>query len=116
LIPTRSSDNADIPNIVDLLKGWITQAQKAEYQIVRQMSQWFLDQINLLKKNVKEVQDEIIDRYEARLDKAHQEVEIDYERKKNVWEPIYRQSLGLRSEFVALPQILEKKEGLSSRT
>ena len=78
----RSSDNADIPKIATLMHGWITQAKKAESQIVREMSTWFLDQIDLLKKNVKETQDEIIDRYQSRLDKAYQEVEVDYERQK----------------------------------
>ena len=102
---TRSSDNADIPKVVTLLEGWIIQAKEAESQIVRQTSKWFLDQINLLKKNVKETQDEILDRYQTRLDKANQEIEIDYERKKNVWEPVYRQALNLSSEFAALGKI-----------
>lgn len=103
---TRSSDNANIPKIVTLLEGWISQAKEAESQIVHQTAKWFLDQVNLLKKNVKETQDEVIDRYQSRLDKANQEIEIDYERQKNIWEPIYRQSLNLSAEFSALDKVL----------
>ena len=103
---TRSSDNANIPSVVDLLIGWINQTKKTESEIVRQISKWFLEEINLLKKNVKETQDQIIDRYQDRLDRAYQEVEIDYERKKNVWEPVYHQALNLSSEFATLGKIL----------
>ena len=99
---TRSSDNANIPSVVDLLQGWIEQAKEPKSQIVHEICKWFLDQINLLKKNVKEVQSEIVDRYQSRLDKANQEIEIDYERQKNVWEPIHHHAINLSSEFGAL--------------
>jgi hypothetical protein len=99
---TRSSDNANIPSVVDLLQGWIEQAKEPKSQIVHEICKWFLDQINLLKKNVKEVQSEIVDRYQSRLDKANQEIKIDYERQKNVWEPIHHHAINLSSEFGAL--------------
>ena len=51
---------------------------------------------------MKEVQSEIVDRYQSRLDKANQEIKIDYERQKNVWEPIHHHAINLSSEFGAL--------------
>lgn len=98
----RSSNNATIPSVVNLLKSWILQAKDAEGKIVAQTLSWLLEQISILKKNIHDVQNEIIDRYQTRLEKAHQEITMDYERKKNIWEPLYHQALLLENEFSSL--------------
>jgi GTPase Era involved in 16S rRNA processing len=106
---TRSSDNAKVPNVEDLLTGWIIQAKKEEPEIVNQISTWLLEQIDCLKQNVGQVQSHIIDRYQARLDRANQEVTLDYERQKNVWEPIQKKALSLAEEFSDLGESLKKE-------
>ncbi|NEO57606.1 MAG: GTPase [Okeania sp. SIO3B5] len=106
---TRSSDNAEIPSVENLLEGWIIQSKQAEVENVKQIAHWLLDQIDCLKKNVSQVQSDIIDRYQSRLDKARQEVTIDYEKEKNIWEPMKQKAQKLAEEFYSLAKILSKE-------
>ena len=105
----RSSENATIPKVEDLLEGWAMQAKKEEPEIVNQIANWLLDQIDCLRQNVSQSQEHIIDRYQVRLDKANQEITLDYERKRNVWEPLHNQSMTLASEFSDLGKILREE-------
>ncbi|WP_417033415.1 dynamin family protein [Dolichospermum circinale] len=47
---TRSSDNAQVPSVEDLLTGWIIQSQGEQIKIVNQIARWLLEQIDVLKK------------------------------------------------------------------
>ncbi len=96
---TRSSDNAKLPSIEDLLTSWIIQAKGQESERVNQVASWLLEQINYLKKNVDTIQNNIIDRYQERLDIAHQEITIDYEQQRSIWIPIQQKAKDLREEF-----------------
>ncbi len=106
---TRSSDNAEIPSIENLLDGWLDQSKVAESEIVNKIATWLLEQIDCLKKNVDKIQNDIIDRYQARLDKANQEITLDYEKQRNIWEPMQKKSQVLAEEFYSLGSFL--KEG-----
>lgn len=106
---TRLSENATLPSIEVLLTGWSIQAQKEEPEIVNQIANWLLEQIDCLRQNVDQVQSHIIDRYQARLDKANQEITLDYERDKNVWEPIQHKALSLAEEFSSLGKSLKEE-------
>ncbi|MEI3649002.1 MAG: dynamin family protein [Dolichospermum lemmermannii FEM_B0920] len=99
---TRSSDNAEIPSVEDLLTGWIIQSQEEEIKIVNQIAGWLLEQIDFLKKNVDNIQNDIIDRYQERLDRANQEITIDYEKQRNVWLPMQEKAQDLAEEFSGL--------------
>lgn len=98
----RTSLNADIPKVSILLETWLHQAKKAELNIASQILDWFIKQIDFLKKNVSTVQDEVFDRYQNRLDQAKQNISIDHEKEKNIWEPIHRKALHLKQEFSTL--------------
>lgn len=104
---TRSSNNATIPKVEDLFAGWKIQSKKAEIEIVNQVADWFLKEINGLKKNVGKVQNDIIDRYQERLDKANQEITLDYEKQKSVWQPMQQKAQYLSEEFSGLGTILQ---------
>ena len=106
---TRSSENATIPSVEDLLTGWILQAKKEEPEIVNQIANWLLEQIDSLQNNVDQLQSHIVDRYQARLDKANQEITLDYEKQKNVWEPIQHKALSLAKEFSDLGKSLKEE-------
>jgi hypothetical protein len=106
---TRSSDNAKIPSVEDLCTGWIIQAKESELEIVNQIAEWLLAQIDSLKKNVNQVQHDIIDRYQTRLDKANQEVTLDYEKKRSVWQPMQQKASNLADEFSRLGSILKEE-------
>jgi predicted GTPase len=106
---TRSSNNAQIPSVKNLLAGWIIQSQTGEPGIVNTTVTWLLDQIYVLKKNVDQIQNDIIDRYQARLDKANQEITLDYEKQRNVWQPIQQKAQNLAEEFSSLETVLKKE-------
>ncbi|OBQ41959.1 MAG: GTPase [Aphanizomenon flos-aquae WA102] len=106
---TRSSDNAQIPSVQNLLRGWIDQSQKGETEIVNKIATWLLDQIDCLKKNVDKLQNDIIDRYQARLDKANQEITLDYEKERNVWLPIQQKAQDLAEDFSSLETFLKEE-------
>ena len=101
----RSSDNAKLPSIEYLLTGWIEQAKGEESERVNQVARWLLEQIDCLKKNVDKVQSDIIDRYQERLDKANQEITIDYEKQRNVWQPMEQKAQNLAEEFSSLGKL-----------
>ena len=98
----RSSDNAKLPSVEDLLTNWIIQAKEQESERVNQIARWLLEQINYLKKNVDKIQNDIIDRYQERLDKAHEEITIDYEQQKSIWIPMQQKAQELAEEFSQL--------------
>jgi predicted GTPase len=106
---TRSSDNANIPSVEDLLTNWIVQAKEAELEIVNQIAQWLLEQIDCLKKNVNEVQNDILNRYQERLDKAHKEITLDYEEQIKIWQPMQQKAQNMASEFGGLTKILKEE-------
>ncbi|MEG4148211.1 dynamin family protein [Microcoleus sp. Pol12B5] len=106
---TRSSDNAEIPSVENLLTGWIIQSKKGEAEIVNKIATWLLEQIDCLKKNVDKIQNDIIDRYQTRLDKANQEITLDYEKQKNVWQPIQQKAQNLAEEFSSLEKVLKEE-------
>ena len=99
---TRSSDNAQIPSVEDLLAGWIIQSRDEQIKIVNQIARWLLEQIDFLKKNVDNIQNDIIDRYQERLDRANQEITLDYEKQKDVWLPMQAKAQNLSAEFSGL--------------
>ncbi|MFN7203731.1 MAG: dynamin family protein [Aphanizomenon sp.] len=106
---TRSSNNAILPSVENLLTGWIIQSKKGETEIVNKIATWLLDQIDFLKKNVDKIQNDIIDRYQARLDKANQEITLDYEKQRNVWQPIQQKAQNLAQEFSSLETFLKEE-------
>ena len=63
------------------------------------MISWLLEQIDYLNKDVNKIQNDIFDRYQTRLDKAHQEITLDYEKQKNLWQPMEQKAKQLAQEF-----------------
>lgn len=106
---TRSSDNAEIPKVEDLLIGWLAKAKEAELEIVNQISEWLLEQINFLKKNVDLIQNDVLNRYQARLDKANQEIALNIEEQRNTWQPMQQKAQKLAEEFSSLELVLKQE-------
>ncbi|MEA5576920.1 dynamin family protein [Anabaena sp. UHCC 0451] len=98
----RPSDNAVIPSLGELFETWIIQTLDEQTGIVNQITKWLFEQIDVLKKNVDKIQNDIIDRYQERLDKAKQEIAIDYEQEKNLWLPMQEKAKNLKEEFSGL--------------
>ena len=105
----RSSDNAELPSIEYLLEGWIEQAKAEDSERVNQVARWLLEQIDCLKKNVDKIQSDIIDRYQERLDKANQEITLNYEKERNIWQPMKQKAQSLAEQFSSLGKIWKIK-------
>jgi hypothetical protein len=105
----RSSDNANIPSVEDLLTSWMIQAKAEDSERVNQVARWLLEQIDSLNKSVDQIQYDIINRYQERLDKAHQEITLDYEKQRNVWQPMQQKAQNLAEEFSSLEQVWKVK-------
>jgi GTPase Era involved in 16S rRNA processing len=106
-IEVRSSDNATIPSTEKILADWQEQLRQIEPEMLKQVIEWLLAQINDLKKNVDTTQSAILDLYRDRLEKARQEITLDYEKQKNVWEPMQKRAKNLASEFSKLSNFQE---------
>ena len=91
-----------LPSVDKLLDKLDNPGERQESERVNQVSQWLLEQIDYLKKNVDKIQNEIVDRYQERLDKAHQEVTVDYEQQKSIWIPMQQKAQELVEEFSQL--------------
>lgn len=99
----RTSDNAQVPPIEELLSGWLLQAKAVtEGEIIDQILDWFLEQMKIFNDNVSQFISNIKDRYRERLDKAHQELTLDYQRQKHIWEPIHSKGQELSKQFSEL--------------
>ena len=105
----RYSDNAKLPSVEDLLTGWIIQAKAEDPEKLNQVALWLLEEIDCLKKKVEKIQNDIIDRYQERLDKANQEITLDYEKSRNIWQPIQQKAQDLAEEFSGLGTFLKEE-------
>lgn len=106
---TRKSDNAEIPKVDELLIGWSAKGREAQIEIVNQIADWLLEQINFLKKNVDLVQDDVLNRYQARLDKANQEITLNIEEQRNTWQPMQQKAQTLAEEFSSLELVIKQE-------
>ncbi|GCL49531.1 hypothetical protein NIES3804_10860 [Microcystis aeruginosa NIES-3804] len=98
----RFSDNAKIPSIGEILADWKKQLQEVEPEMLKQVIEWLLVQIDDLKKSVDKSQNDILDQYRDRLEKARQEITFDYEKEQNVWQPMQQRAKRLEEEFSRL--------------
>jgi GTPase Era involved in 16S rRNA processing len=95
----RSSDNAQIPSTEELLIGWKIQVRKSEPEIVQEILEWLLKQIDILNNNVEQIKNNVLERYRARLDRAYQEITLDYEQHKNTWKSMQQKAQYLAKEY-----------------
>jgi GTPase Era involved in 16S rRNA processing/flagellar capping protein FliD len=98
----RSSENAKIPSIGQILADWKKQLKEVEPEMLKQVIEWLLAQIDDLKKSVDKTQNDILDQYRDRLEKARQEITFDYEKQQNVWQPMQQRAKRLEEEFSRL--------------
>jgi hypothetical protein len=80
----------------------MSQAKEQEIEIVKKIAPWLLEENNCLIKEIEETQNDIINRYQERLDRANQEITLDYEKDKNIWLPIQQKSQNLAEDFNSL--------------
>jgi len=104
----RSSENAKIPSIGQILADWKQQLKEVEPDMLKQVIEWLIAQIDDLKKSVDKTQSDILDLYRDRLEKARQEITFDYEQQQNVWKPMQHRAKRLEQEFSQLGDFQEE--------
>ncbi len=52
------------------------------------ISAWWVEQFDQFNRGVGKFQADVIDEYQARLDRAHQDNRIDYDSKMETWQPL----------------------------
>lgn len=100
----RKSDNANIPSVYDLDRAFITQSKEAESHILEHILNWQLQQIDVLKKKLSDLQTEIIDRYQVRLDKAYHEAKFEHDNIQETWQPIHQTADQMAQAFKSFSQ------------
>lgn len=88
----RSSDNASIPSIDNLERGWKFQKDKGEIEVLKQISAWWLAQLDQFNSGIESFQKDVIDRYQERLDRAYKEIKIDYDSEMEIWQPLKQEA------------------------
>jgi hypothetical protein len=84
----RSSDNASIPSFDNLDRGWKIQKDRGEREVLKQISDWWLKQLDQFNIGIESFQSDVIDRYQERLNRAKKDTTIDYESKREIWQPL----------------------------
>ena len=95
----RSMDNGKLPTVEDLLMGWIVQLKKLEIDIVNQIASWLLKQLDYLRKELDKIQNNILNNYQEKLDRANLEINLNYENERNVWLIMEKQAHQIKKEF-----------------
>jgi hypothetical protein len=83
-----SSENANIPSIDELARGWKLQKDCGEVEVLKQVGSWFQKQLARFNQSVDRFQSDTIDRYQQRLNQAYQENKLEYDEKIEVWQPL----------------------------
>jgi hypothetical protein len=91
-------DNGKLPTVEDLLMGWIIQLKKLEIDIVNQIASWLLKQLDYFRKELDKIQNDILDSYQEKLDRANLEINLNYENERNVWLIMEKQAHQIKKE------------------
>jgi predicted GTPase len=84
----RTSDNASIPSFDKLNRDWKIQKDRGEIEVLRQISDWWLEQLDQFNSGIEGFQSDVINRYQERLDRAYKDTTVDYESKMETWQPL----------------------------
>ncbi len=98
-IEERSGDNADIPSFKYLGMSWKLQKSLGNIEVYTQTFDWLLKQIDKFNTGVESFQSEVVDRYQARLDRAYQDTQIDYDSKMEIWQPLKEEAEMIASQI-----------------
>jgi hypothetical protein len=88
----RRYDSADIPKVEALLQNWINQAKLQEPDLVRQMIEWMVRQLEHASATLQKSQQELLDRYQAKLDEAHHRAEKLHIQQTQDWSSVLEQA------------------------
>lgn len=83
-IEKLESENANIPSIDDLARGWKLQQYRGEEEVFKQVSPWFLKQLDQFNQSIDRFQLDTLDLYQERLDRAKDQSQLSYDEKLRI--------------------------------
>ncbi|HYH67639.1 MAG TPA: dynamin family protein [Urbifossiella sp.] len=107
----RKYDTADVPGIEALLAGWIDQLKLQNLGLVRSFVVWLNEQIREASRVVARSQQELLDRYQAKLDEAHARAKQVRDETIGEWEPFLERARALQAALDRIRARPEKEGG-----
>lgn len=96
---TASIDNAEIPSIDKLIEDWQLQLIANYKTIVKEISRLLLEQINHSQQNLDKIFNNIINRYQERLDIEYTQITTVNKIEDNLWQAMQQKAQSLAKEF-----------------
>jgi GTPase Era involved in 16S rRNA processing len=87
-IEKLSSENANIPSIDDLARGWRLQQERCQIEVFKQVIPWIQKQIAQFNEGIDCFQSSTIDRYKSRLTQAKEKNYLSYNEKQKIWKSL----------------------------
>ena len=105
----RKYDTTDIPGIDAMLVGWIEQLKLQEPGLVKNFVGWLNKQIAEATAVISRSQQELLDRYQAKLDEAHDRATRTRDASVAEWTPFLERARELRAALdrVCAPPVKE---------
>ncbi|BAY52305.1 hypothetical protein NIES2134_100900 [Thermostichus vulcanus NIES-2134] len=85
----KSGLELEVPSMEKLCEDWIAACkERVEEYLVPAYLDWFIEQTDLLTEQGNEYQQAVLERYRSKLSECRQALSIDYETRKQFWEPM----------------------------
>ncbi|MDW8241417.1 MAG: dynamin family protein [Acidobacteriota bacterium] len=88
----RTYDTADIPSATQLLESWDRHAREQEPALVRQFIDWIFRQLDQASQALKKSQQDLLDRYQVKLDEARDVARQSHIDSQKIWLPLLEQA------------------------
>jgi hypothetical protein len=96
-----------------LLAGWVNQAKEQEPELIQGFIRWMLQQLEHAAMVVTQSQQDLLDRYKARLDEAHRNAELAHQTQTQEWNLVLSQARQLEECLARLCAAVEGNGGAS---
>jgi hypothetical protein len=108
----RSYDLAEIPSAEALLERWTNHARQQEPILVRLFFDWMFGQLDHAAEALQRSQQELLDRYQAKLAEAHAIAERTHAQSQQVWSGILDQAQELHQclERLCCPRVTDGRQ------
>jgi hypothetical protein len=98
----RQFDTAAIPNLKDVVEGFVIQAANNLGPLVTQFGEWFGDEVERLTAAAGLYEESVIGDYQTRLDEARSRAATNYERKHAEWSAMEKAAREIVEELASV--------------
>jgi predicted GTPase len=106
----RDEYHAHIPGAESLQENWEGQVKLCEPELVDQVVEWMKRQIEHVSKEMITFQENLIRRYQTRLDEAHAKASLVYGMEQHDWSIVLKDARELADTLESMKQLVEPEE------